>query len=132
VATLSGKNGTLRIGGAVVLHVSRWQIEKRAHNKAYTANDTGGAKKRVPGARDSAGRLEIKATDATPIPVAEGDAVALALHADATQQNYCEIAAIVDAIRTEVDISDGNPVAYLIEFSGNGPITAHGILNRTP
>ncbi len=131
MATLSGKSGTLRIGGATVLHVSRWQIEKRAQNKAHSANDTGGAKKRVPGAKDCAGRLEIKATDATPIPVAEGDVAALALHADGTQQNYYELSAIVDAIRTEVDISDGSPVAYLIDFSGNGPIVAHGILNST-
>ena len=131
MATLSGKSGTLRIGGTIVLYVSRWQIEKRAHNKAYAANDTGGAKKRVPGAKDCAGRLEVKATDAEPIPVAEGDAVALALHADATQENYYELAAIVDAVRTEVDISDGSPVAYLIDFSGNGPIAAHGILSST-
>ncbi len=131
MATLSGKTGTLRMGSATVLHVSRWQIEKIAQNKAYTANDTGGAKKRVPGAKDSAGRIEIKATDAQPIPVAEGAVVALALHADDTERNYYELSAIIDAIRTEIDISDGSPVAYLIDFSGNGPMVAYGILKPT-
>ena len=132
MTTISGKGGTLRIGGTNTLHVSRWRIEKRAQNRAYSANDTGGAKKRVPGVKDSAGSLEIKATDATPIPVSEGDLIALALHADASGQNYYELPAVVDAVRTEVDISDGSPVAYLIDFSGNGPIAAHGILDRQP
>lgn len=130
MASLSGKNGTLRIGGSDVFHVSRWQIEKRAQNRAYSANDTGGARRRVAGVRDCGGSLEIKATDATPIPVSEGDLVDLALHADATGENCYGLSAVVDAVRTEVDISDGSPVAYAIEFSGNGPIAAHGILDR--
>jgi len=130
MAILSGKSGTLRIDGSDVLHVSRWRIEKRARNQAYSANDTGGAKKRVPGVRDCGGSVEIKATDAKPIPVSEGDLVDLELHADATGENYYEFSAIVDAVGTEVDISDGSPVAYGIDFSGNGPIIAHGILDR--
>lgn len=130
MTTLSGKSGTLRIDGSDVLHVSRWRIKKRARNRAYAANDTGGAKKRVPGVRDYAGSVEIKATDATPIPVSEGELVDLELHADATGENYYEFSAIVDAVGTEVDISDGSPVAYRIDFSGNGPIVAHGILDR--
>jgi hypothetical protein len=127
---LSGKDGTLRLGGAEVLQLTFWQIEKTAANRAYAANDTGGAKRRVSGAKDCTGRLEVKATDAAKVPVAEGDVVALALHADASGDNYYELSAIVDSIRVEVDISEGKPVAYGIRFSADGPITAHGILRK--
>ena len=53
--------------------VTNWRIEKACRNKAYTANDTGAAKKRVPGARDCSGRFEIKTTDSVHVPVEEGD-----------------------------------------------------------
>jgi len=83
----------------------------------------------VPGAKDCAGRLEIKATASRNVPVAEGDAVALALHVDDTGKNYYELSAMVDSVRVEVDISEGAPVAYVIDFSGNGPVIAFGILS---
>ncbi len=127
---LSGKNGTLRLGGAEVLHLTFWQIEKTAANRAYAANDTGGAKRRVAGVKDCAGRLEVKATDAAKVPVAEGDAVALALHADDSGENYYELSAVVDSVRVEVDVSEGKPVAYGIRFSADGPVAAHGVLEK--
>jgi len=127
---LTGKDGTLRLDETEVLHVTSWQIEKTAATKAYAANDTGGARGRVAGVKDCTGRLEIKATDSRNIPLAEGDTVALALHADGSGQNYYGLSAIIDAVRVEVDISEGKPVAYLIRFSGSGPITAHGVLGK--
>jgi hypothetical protein len=127
---LTGKDGTLRLGGTEVLQLVSWQIEKTAATKAYAANDTRGARGRVAGVKDCAGRLEIKATDSRKVPLAEGDTVALALHADGSGQNYYGLSAIIDAVRVEVDISEGKPVSYLIRFSGNGPITAHGVLGK--
>jgi D-mannonate dehydratase len=127
---LTGKDGTLRLANTEVLHLANWQIEKTAANKSYTANDTGGARARVAGVKDCTGRLEIKATDSGTLPLAEGDTVALALHADDSGQNYYGLSAVIDAVRVEVDISDAKPVAYLVRFSGNGPITAHGVLGK--
>ena len=127
---LTGKDGTLRLGGAEVLHLASWQIEKTAATRAYTANDTGGARARVAGVKDCTGRLEIKATDSGKVPLAEGDVVALSLVADDSGRNYYELSAVIDAVRVEVDISDAKPVAYLVRFSGSGPITAHGVLGK--
>jgi len=127
---LSGNDGTVRLAGGELLRVTDWQIEKTSANKSYTANDTGGARKRVPGAKDCCGRLEIKADDASPMPLCEGECVALELHADGSGENYYELAAVVDAIRLAVDVGRGTPIAYLVGFSGNGPITAHGVLNQ--
>jgi hypothetical protein len=127
---LTGKDGTLRLGGAEILHLANWQIEKTAAAKTYTANDTGGARARVAGVKDCAGRLDIKATGSGKVPLAEGDVVALALHADDSGQNYYGLSAVIDAVRVEVDISDAKPIAYLVRFSGAGPITAHGVLSK--
>jgi hypothetical protein len=130
MSVISGKDGTLKLGDTEVTRVTHWKIEKTSGGKAYTANDTGGATKRVAGVKDSCGRFEIKASDSAAVPVEEGDAVALELHVDDSGANYYQVPAIVDAIRAEVDISEGKTVAHIVTFSGNGPIVPHGILNK--
>ena len=130
MSVLSGKDGTLYLGTEEVTPVTNWRLEKTSANKPYAANDTGGARGRVPGVKDCTGRLEVKATDSGKVPVAEGDAVALALYADGSGENYYELSAVVDSVRVEVNVSEGRPVAYGIRFSASGPITPHGILEK--
>ena len=132
MSVLSGKDGTLLLGDAEVAQVANWRIEKTSAARAYTANDTGGSRKRVAGAKDCAGRFEIKATDSAHVPVEEGDSVTLKLHVDDSGANYYEVPAVVDAVRAHVDISEGRSIAYVVAFSGNGPIIAHGVLQKTP
>ena len=130
MSVISGKDGTLLLGDAEVTRVANWRIEKTGAGRAYTANDTGGARKRVAGVKDCSGRFEIKAADSANAAVEEGDAVTLKLHVDGSGANYYEVPAMIDAVRAEVDISEGKPIAYLVTFSGNGPITAYGILQK--
>ena len=129
---ISGKDGTLKLDDTEVTQVTNWRLDKASHNKSYTANDTGAARKRVPGAKDCAGRFEIKATGFRHLPVEEGDAMVLELHVDDSGENYYEVPAIVDVIKADVDISEGKTVAHVVTFSGNGPIVAHGILQKAP
>jgi hypothetical protein len=130
VALISGKDGTLKLGDTEVTRVTHWRIEKTSGGKAYTANDTGGAKKRVAGVKDCSGRFEIKAGDSAAVPVDEGDTVTVELHVDDSGANYYEVPAIVGTIRAEVDISEGKTVTHVVHFAGNGPIIAHGILEK--
>ncbi len=130
MSVISGKDGTLKLGDGEVARVTHWRIEKTGRAKAYTANDTGGARRRVPGVKDCAGRFEIKASDSAGVPVEEGDAATLELHVDDSGANYYEVPAIIEAIRAEVDISEGTAVGHVVRFSGNGPIAAHGILGK--
>ena len=130
MSVISGKDGTLKLAGGEVARVTHWKIEKTSGAKAYTANDTGGARKRVSGVKDCAGRFEIKASDSAGVPVEQGDAATLELHVDDSGANYYEVPAIIDAIRAEVDISEGKTIGHVVAFSGNGPITAHGILAK--
>jgi hypothetical protein len=130
MAVLSGKNGTLYLGESEVTPVVNWKLATTSNNPDYAANDTGGWKQRVPGVRDAAGSLEIKASDDRNCPVEEGDMPTLALHVDQSGDNYYELPAIIDKISVNVDIQKGEIVAYLVDFSGNGPIVRHGVVGK--
>ena len=127
MAVLSGKNGTLHLNGAQVAPVSNWRLAVTSNNPNYAANDTGGWKQRAAGVRDSSGSFEVKVDGGGHCPVAEGDSAALELHIDAPATTTTPSAAIIDKIEVNVDISAGKIVAYLIDFSGNGPVTPHGV-----
>ncbi|MGD0897984.1 MAG: hypothetical protein ABR915_09105 [Thermoguttaceae bacterium] len=127
MAVLSGKNGTLFLDATEVTPVVNWKLVTTSNNPDYAANDTGGWKKRAAGVRDASGSLEIKASDDGHCPVEEGDAPTLNLHLDGSGNNYYEVPAIIDKISVDVDISRGEIVAYVVDFSGNGAITRYGI-----
>jgi len=131
MSVISGKDGTLHIGESEVTPVTNWTLEKTSSNKDYAANDTAGSKKRVAGVKDCSGAFEMKATDSGNVPVDEGDLVTLELHVDDSEGNYYQVPAIIDRIQVDVDINQGEIVAYAVDFSGNGPITAYGVLNKT-
>lgn len=130
MSVLSGKNGTLFLGSSEVTPVTNWRLAATSNNPDYAANDTGGWKRRAAGVRDASGSFEVKATDAQHCPVEEGDAATLKLHIDASGNNYYEVPAIVDKISVDVDINQGEIVAYLVDFSGNGAIVRHGVVGK--
>ena len=101
MAVLSGKNGTLNLGGFQVAPVSNWRLAVTSNNPNYAANDTGGWKQRAAGVRDSSGSFEVKVNDGGHCPVAEGDSAALELHIDGSGNNYYAVAAIIDTDRSQ-------------------------------
>ncbi len=128
MAVMSGKNGTLFCNGEQVAPLTNWKLAVTSKNLDYVANDTGGWTARAAGPRDSSGSFQVKADDAGHCPVAEGDAVTLDLHVDRTGNNYYAVAAIIQRIEVETDISGGKVVGYVIEFAGNGAVTPNGIV----
>ena len=128
MAVLSGKNGTLYVGSNEVAPVSNWKLAVTASQRDYTANDTGGWKKRVAGAKDCSGSFEVKVTEGGNCPVESGDAVTLKLHVDASGGNYYQVEALIGRVRVETNIKHGDVVAHRIDFSGNGGVTPYGIL----
>ena len=128
MAVLSGKNGTLTLAGAVVTPISNWKLALVSQNKAYAANDTGGAKCRVAGVADCSGSFECKVSDTGNCPVALGQQVTVQLHIDSTMNNYYEAPIIIDKIDVDCDIANGEIAAFAVSFSGNGAVTVYGIL----
>lgn len=128
MAVLSGKDGTLLVDGQLVAQVTNWRLIRRSVNKAYTANDTGGWRRRVRGANDCAGHFELLIAESGSVPVAAGQPVTLRLHLDASGSNYCDVPARIETVRLPVDISEGKIVPYVVTFSGNGPVVCNGVL----
>ena len=128
MAVLSGKNGTLYVGAGEVAPVSRWKLRIVGSHRAYTANDTGGWKKRTAGAKDCRGSFRVSVTESGNCPAGEGDSLTLKLHVDGTGNNYYEVEAIVDRIDVKTDVRGGDVVAFEVTFSGNGSVTPHGVL----
>ena len=131
MAVLSGKNGTLHISDDEVAPVANWKLSIGGNNPHYIANDTGGWRKRAAGAKDCSGSFEAAVEQSGNCPVEQGDSITLKLHADDTGNNYYEVPAIIDRIGVDVDINQGRIVAHAVDFSGNGPITSHGVLAKT-
>ena len=128
MARFSGKDGTLFLTAVETTGITNWKLDKTSDNKAYHANDSGGAKSRVAGVRDSTGSFEQKANDAGNIPVDEGDIVDVELHVDDSTLNYFSGSVIIDKIAVDTDIDDGEILSYIVDFSGNGLLTGNGIL----
>jgi hypothetical protein len=125
---ISGKAGTLLLGGNTVSPISNWKLTITSNNKAYAANDTGGSKARVAGVSDCKGSFECKVADTGNCPVGAGEQSLAQLHVDATGADYYQVPIIIDRIQVDVDINDGQIVAFAIDFSGNGPLQAFGVL----
>jgi hypothetical protein len=123
MATISGKNGRIKIGSTTLADITLWQLTTKAGNPAYASSATQGWKTRREGVRDASGTVRFKLDLADPITddFDEGDAVTLLLHLDATR--FYTVPAIIDSLAWEVDINDGDVIGGVAEFSSTGPIT---------
>jgi hypothetical protein len=123
MATISGKNGRIKIGSTTLADITLWQLVTRAGNPAYASSATQGWKTRREGVRDASGTVRFKLDLADPITddFDEGDPVTLLLYLDATR--FYTVPAIIDSLAWEVDINDGDVIGGVAEFSATGPIT---------
>lgn len=127
MAAVSGKSGTLKLGAATVAPIAQWKLELTSRHKAYAANDTGGAVKRLAGVDDASGSFQCQVSDSGNCPVRRGQQATAQFHLDASGANYYEVPIIIDRIGVTCDITGGAILAFAVDFSGNGPVSAHGI-----
>lgn len=130
MASQTGKGGTLFIDDVEVSPITTWELTVNSSNKAYAANDTAGWRKRLGGIKDSSGMFVIHVDTTGNAPLDEGDMITLKLHVDNTGNNYYTVPAIVDEIKTNLNINDTDIVVLQIKFSGNGVIIKNGILAK--
>jgi len=129
MAILSGKDGTLQRDGSTVTPISQWKLLLVCQAKEYVANDTQGAKRRLPGAEDSQGSFVCMAADDGHCPIERGQRAVLCLHVDASGANYYEVPIYCERVEVECDIGHGRAVAFVVHFWGDGPVTSHGVLD---
>jgi hypothetical protein len=123
MATLSGKDGKLKLGATTIADVTSWILETRSQNHAYASSSTSGYRRRVAGVRDGGGRIDFKLDFADPITddFDVGSQVTLLLHLDATR--FYSVPAVIDVLRFEVDVDTGDVIGGRAEFSTNGAWT---------
>jgi len=123
MATISGKNGKVLIGGTPLAEITDWTFHATSVNHAYASSSTGGYRRRVAGVKDGAGSIGFKLDPASPITddFDEGSSVTLLLYLDAT--HYYTVPALIDAIQLAVDISSGDVLGGTATFSANGQWT---------
>ncbi len=125
---LYGHRGTVRIGQVEVVPLLKWTLSLISRNAQFASSLTGQWTRRVPGARDCTGTLLLHASIEHSCPLRPGQSVVLELHVDNSGENFYRVPAIVDRLSVQTDIGGGHPVGYQVEFSGDGPLTTHGIL----
>jgi hypothetical protein len=131
MTALSGKNGTLKLAGSLVTPITDWNLELTCATKAYIANDTHGAAKRVVAGDDCAGAFHCRISGSGRCPVQRGDEAAAEFHVDSTGGNYYAVPIIIDRIGVRCDMSTGAALAFEVHFSGNGPVVEYGILAKS-
>jgi hypothetical protein len=123
MATISGKNGLVKIGSTTLAEITRWKLVTTANNPSYASSATQGWKTRREGVRDATGEIQFKLDLADPLTddFDEGDAVTLLLYLDATR--FYTVPAIIDSLAWEVDINNGEVIGGTAAFGATGPIT---------
>lgn len=126
MAVISGKNGTLFIGGSAAYPCSNWTIDLDGNLKEYAANNTAGWVRQVCGVRKASGTFLMRADDDCHCPVSEGSSYVAQFHMDAGGDYYNGRIAIA-SIGVDVDINDGEIVNYVVNWNSDGPITEVGM-----
>jgi hypothetical protein len=123
MATISGKNGKVMIGATALAEITDWTFQASSNNPAYASSSTGGFRKRVAGVKDGSGMIGFKLDPANPITnnFDEGSSVTLLLYLDATR--FYSVPAVIDSIHLAVDISSGDVLGGVANFSADGAWT---------
>ena len=117
MAVISGKDGTVSVGGSVG-DATSWSISLTSNNPSWASSTTSGYKSRVAGIKDTTGSYSAKFSAAIPSP---GDEAAATFSLSGSGGYTLDI--IIDAVNVEVDMDDGDIVGYSVDWSGRGPVT---------
>ena len=123
MATISGKDGKVKIGSVTLADITHWTLRTNALLSSYASSATAGYRRRVAGVKEGSGTIDGKLDPADPISddFDEGSAVTLLLYLDATR--YYTVPAVIESFRLEVDIDRGEVLGWHAEFSSSGAWT---------
>ena len=124
--SISGKNGTVKVGATDVFEVTKWTFDPQCAVPKYNSNNTGGYKTGVPGVFDGKGTVEVKLDETNTLDFLVGATPTLLLHVDDSGSNFYSVPAIISGAPIECDIDGGEIVAVTYAFEANGAWTANG------
>ncbi len=117
MGALSGKDGTVTVGGAEITPVLDWRMRTAANMALFGANDTGGWKGGVSGVKTASGSFNMNDKPT----FNEGDEIALVLYTGA--DIYTLATALVESIDVVTDMNDGTVVAFAVTFQGTSAVS---------
>ena len=110
----SGKDGTATWASAEVASLAQWTLVDLSENKDYHTNDSGAARKRVAGIKDSNGSFRVLDQ---PDGVTTGQSAELVMY---DNEDIATVTVIIDSITPTNDVNTGDIVGYDVVWSGNG------------
>lgn len=109
----SGKDGTVTWAGTEVSSLSQWRFTELSDNPDYHTNESGDARQRVAGIKDSNGTF--RAED-RPSTVSVGQTAELVMY---DNEDIATVTVIIDSIDVATDINTGATVGYDVTWSGH-------------
>ena len=127
MATFSGKDGLVKIGGNAIAEITSWTMTVTSNNPSHASSSTGGGKTRNAGVEDFSGSIDYK-IDATDPQSAEassafrpGGKVTLELYLNAIDF-FSAPSILDDQTWGEVDVDEGETVPGSATFSRTGTL----------
>lgn len=125
MAVFSGKNGSIKYdsgGGtyANILDCTGWSFERSIEVKSYASCSTSGFTAKVTGMKSGSGELRgyMDGTNHISTYIDEGDELTVRLFLNATK--YHSVPMVITSVSEEVNIEDGDLVAWTANFENNG------------
>ena len=127
---ISGKNGSVSIGGSTVLDVTGWNYSEEVVTTRYASSATAGCKNTIPGVVSGSGSFAFKFNpSATPVTPNAGDVGTGIFHLD-TSATYLTFGIVIKKVALTVDIDNGTAIGGTADFETNSA-TALGSTART-
>ncbi len=126
MATLSGVNGTVKVGSNAILGIRNWKLTTAAKLGDYVSNETGGYTARSVGAKDGNGSFTVNIDQSRYLPYDEGDTVTLVLQIDAAGTSKITVPAIIEQIEFECDLDKPDPLVAVCTFKATAAWTYAG------
>ena len=128
---MSGKWGTLYVGGRVLAPVGNWEASIEGNLKEYGSNATAGWKENLSGTQRWSGTFLLRADDAGCLIVQAGASYPADFHIGPALLNYIHGCVRISEIRVPVDIDDGAPIEYTVTWVGRLAPVLFGLLDDT-
>lgn len=124
---ISGKDGDVIVDGIAVWEAKKWSFTPKSNNPSYASNKTAGYKRRVAGIKDGTGNIEGVWNPGQPVygtgsgQISEGKEINPYLYINDNQ--YFDVPALADDFAIDVDMDNGDIVAWTSAFGSNGAWT---------
>ena len=127
---LSGKDGTLSLGGVEIGHIRNFNVDTTANIDAFATTSTGGWTGATSGVLSAGGTFEfVGTTDMTSTPIDTGDCIA-GVFTPITGGTYTG-SIVISGEAMPVDVAAGGTVVWSYTYVNDGPFVKGGVIAKS-